>query len=58
MAIGDFNGKGTFYFADGNRYEGEFKDDKKNGKGTFFDTNGNKFKQEWKNGERLSHIPF
>lgn len=29
------NGKGKFVFADGSRYEGDFKNDQGNGKGKF-----------------------
>ena len=27
------NGKGIYYYANGDKYDGEWKDDKKNGKG-------------------------
>ena len=35
-----FSGKGTFYFSNGSRYEGEFKDGKTHGYGTLYDPFG------------------
>jgi hypothetical protein len=55
---GKYNGKGTYYYADGRRYEGEYKDDVRNGKGTYYYADGNKFKEEWNNNERVSSVPF
>ena len=43
---------GSFTFASGNKYVGEFKDDKKNGQGTFTWENGNKYVGEYKNDKR------
>ena len=40
-------------FANGNKYEGEYKDNKKNGKGTYIYANGDKYKGEWKNGKKM-----
>ena len=40
---------GTFADADGNKYVGEWKNDKKNGRGTDFYSNGDKFVGEFKN---------
>lgn len=37
---GNFNGKGVFYFSDGRRYEGDFKDGKMQGYGKLFDSYG------------------
>ncbi len=42
--------KEPVFLADGDRYEGEYKDDKMNGKGTFFTANGDQREQEWTNG--------
>ena len=39
---------GTFTFASGNKYVGEFKDGKWNGQGTFTYSNGAKYVGEWK----------
>ena len=40
---GKQNGKGTFYFASGNRYEGEWKDGKPDGIGTKTNVDGQVF---------------
>jgi hypothetical protein len=42
FANGNFNGKGTKYFADGNKYVGDWIDDKMAGEGIF----------TWRNGDR------
>jgi len=34
------NGKGVYYYANGNRYDGDWKDDKKNGKGIYYFADG------------------
>ena len=44
------NGKGVFTWADGRRYEGEFKDDKREGYGEHFWPDGTKYKGNWVNG--------
>lgn len=36
-------GKGTFWHTDGDRYEGEWKDDKANGYGIYYHGNGAKY---------------
>jgi len=46
------NGKGTFTYANGNKFVGEFKDDKYNGQGTFTFADGMKYVGEWKDGKR------
>lgn len=53
MKDGDENGKGIWYYNDGNvMYEGEFKKGKQNGKGSFYDENGELiYSGEWKNGD-------
>ena len=45
-------GLGTYKFANGNVYEGEWNDDKSHGKGTYIFKNGNKYVGEFKNGKR------
>ena len=40
LSYGKHHGRGTYYHASGNRYEGEFRDDKRNGRGTFYYANG------------------
>jgi hypothetical protein len=39
---------GTYTYADGNKYVGEFKDDKRNGQGTYTYANGDKYVGEHK----------
>ena len=44
------NGQGVETFADGGRYEGMFKDDKRHGQGTLFLSNGNRYQGAWEFG--------
>ena len=37
------HGQGTYTFASGERYVGEYKDDKRNGNGTHTFANGNRY---------------
>ena len=46
------HGQGTYSYANGDKYVGEWKDDRKNGQGTWTDTNGNKFVGEFKYDKR------
>ena len=46
------SGNGAFTYANGDRYEGTFKQGRKHGKGTIFYANGDKFEAEWQNGRR------
>jgi hypothetical protein len=46
------NGLGTFMFASGNKYVGEFKDNKYHGQGTYTFADGEKYVGEFKNGKR------
>ena len=41
------NGKGVFYYEDGNKYEGNFKNDKASGYGILTDNNGTVYEGEW-----------
>jgi hypothetical protein len=43
---------GTYTFANGDKYVGEFKDDKRNGQGTYTYTNGNKYVGEYRDDKR------
>ena len=43
---------GTYTFSNGDKYVGEFKDDKFHGKGTYTFANGNKYVGEWKNDKK------
>ena len=45
----DKDGKGIMYYKNGNKYEGEWKNDKKEGKGLFYWNNGDRYEGEWKN---------
>ena len=42
------NGQGTYTYADGNKYVGEWKDDKFNGQGTYTYANGDKYVGEFR----------
>jgi hypothetical protein len=42
------NGQGTFTWADGSKYVGEWKDGKRNGQGTYTWADGDKYVGEWK----------
>lgn len=43
------HGKGTYYYADGGVYEGEWQDRKMHGKGRFTFPNGSVYEGDWKN---------
>ena len=44
------HGQGTyFYFKEGDKYTGEWKDNLKNGQGTYTWSNANKYTGEWQN---------
>eukprot|EP00817_Percolomonadidae_sp_ATCC50343_P005923 CAMPEP_0117428112 /NCGR_PEP_ID=MMETSP0758-20121206/7897_1 /TAXON_ID=63605 /ORGANISM="Percolomonas cosmopolitus, Strain AE-1 (ATCC 50343)" /LENGTH=360 /DNA_ID=CAMNT_0005214297 /DNA_START=9 /DNA_END=1087 /DNA_ORIENTATION=+ len=47
-------GKGTFTFANGNRYEGFFKDGMFHGKGVIYFTSGSRYEGEWDMGREIS----
>jgi len=44
------NGQGTYTFPDGQKYEGEWKDDEYHGQGTFTWSDGDKYVGEFKGG--------
>ena len=46
------DGQGTYTWADGGKYVGEFKDGMQHGAGTATFTNGNKYVGEWKKGKQ------
>ena len=46
------NGQGTYTYADGATYSGEFKDGKFNGQGTYTYANGDTYTGEWKDGKQ------
>ena len=43
---------GTYTFSDGNKYVGEWKDDKQNGQGTYTFLDGEKYVGEWKDDKK------
>ena len=45
------NGQGTYLFSGGNKYVGEYKDDKRHGQGTYTYANGDKYVGEYKDGK-------
>ena len=45
------NGQGTYTFASGSTYTGEFKDGLFNGQGTITYANGDTYSGEWKDGK-------
>ena len=49
---------GTYTFANGDKYVGEFKDGKYNGQGTYTSANGNKYVGEYKDGKRNGQGTF
>lgn len=52
------NGKGTYTFENGNKYEGDFVDGKYNGSGVFTFSSGDKYVGEFKNNKREGHGVF
>ena len=44
-------GKGIYYFKNGNRYEGDWKKNLQHGKGIFYFKGGERFEGDWKNGK-------
>ena len=42
------DGFGSFYWADGNKYEGFWKNDNANGRGTLIHCDGDVYEGEWK----------
>ena len=47
----DPHGKGTYYYANGDKYEGMFENNQRHGKGTYYYANGDKYVGMWKNGK-------
>ncbi len=43
---GKMNGKGTFYYADGNKYTGDMVNDKKEGQGVLVWEDGNRYEMK------------
>ena len=49
---GEPNGKGTYYWASGDRYEGDFVNGNRTGKGIYYWPNGNRYEGDFVNGNR------
>ena len=47
-----FDGKGIYYFKNGERYEGDCRNGKKEGKGIFYFKSGNRYEGDFKNDKR------
>ena len=45
-------GKGIYYYNDGDRYEGDFKNGKREGKGIEYYNNGDRYEGDWKKGKK------
>ena len=53
------NGKGTYYYANGNIFEGIWKNDKKEGYGVYsYLTTGEKYEGDWMQGEKHGQGTF
>ena len=52
------NGYGTYTFANGDKYVGEYKDGKANGQGTYSHANGDKYVGEFKDGKKHGQGTF
>jgi len=46
---GKAQGRGIYYYNNGDSYEGDFKNDKKEGKGIYYFKNGNRYEGDFKN---------
>ena len=52
------NGQGTYTYSDGDKFEGEWKDDQWNGQGTYTWSDGKKYVGEWKEMKRSGQGTF
>ena len=52
---GKLNGHGVYTRANGDRYDGEWRDGKKNGYGVFTGANGDRYDGEWRDGNQNGH---
>ena len=48
------HGKGIFYFANGNKYEGDFNNNDMHGKGILYFADGNKYEGDFKNNNKMT----
>ena len=49
---GKINGQGTLWYADGDRYEGEWRDGKMHGRGTYTYADGDQYEGDWRDDRR------
>ena len=45
------NGKGIFYFNDGDRYEGDFRNDEREGLGIMYFNDGDRYEGDYREGK-------
>ncbi len=50
--------QGEFYYPDGSKYVGEWKNGEHHGKGILSFYNGNNFEGEWRDGEFIGHVTY
>jgi hypothetical protein len=50
--LGKKHGQGIYYYANGDKYEGQLEADKKHGQGIFYCENGNKYEGQWEADEQ------
>ena len=46
-------GKGIYYYNDGDRYEGEFKNNRREGKGIYYNANGDREMGDYSNENQI-----
>ena len=44
--------RGVYFWKDGRKYEGEYKNDKKEGFGKYYWTDGRRYEGQWRNGKQ------
>lgn len=50
------NGHGIYVYQEGEKYVGEWKDNKYHGQGTLIETDGRRFEGEWREGEKVKGV--
>jgi antitoxin component YwqK of YwqJK toxin-antitoxin module len=55
---GKKNGKGKYFWSNGQVYEGEFKDNECHGAGVLYYLCGKKFEGQWKNGKKTGRCTY
>ena len=50
-------GKGVYFFVNGDRYEGDFRNNKSEGKGIYYFNNGDRMMGDWINDKKVgTHV--